>query len=364
MNVLIDGFVYENTYQKGIQRYFKEVLGRAGHDFAILLEQKLAASLPDDWKLIEPIGLPPRRRDLLGRSKYRKLARERRRKVAEYAVFHSSWFRLCPVPGIPTVVTIYDMVSEAMPTQYWGDASGHSLVKAEAIKSADAIITISETTKLDLLKLFPDIRAQVHSIPLGADHLPLSVGISTDSRKTRESSGDPYVLFVGDRVGYKNFHVLLEAMRQREWPRGVRLKVAGPAFSYAEITCLRFMGLHDVVDVCGFVSNEGLSALYAAAIAFVFPSLFEGFGLPMLEAQARMTPVVANDMAVFHEVGGDAFLPCDCRDPVAIARAITAVMAPKVRLSLLEAGQRNVQRFSWDDTAQKTFAVWESVARR
>jgi glycosyltransferase involved in cell wall biosynthesis len=364
MKVLIDGVVFENTYQKGIRRYFEEVLSRSGHDFAILLEQTLAGSVPEDWKIIKPIGLPPSRRDLLGRLKYRKQAAERRDKISEYSVFHSSWFRLCPLPGIPTVVTIYDMLSEAMPTQYWGDASADSMAKAEAIKSADAIITISETTKLDLLKLFPDIRAQVYSIPLGADHLLMSAVASVDSRKTGESSSEPYVLFVGDRVGYKNFHVLLEAMCQSEWPDGVRLKVAGSALSSPEYACLHYMGLRDVVDVCGFVSDEGLASLYSNAIAFVFPSLFEGFGLPMLEAQARMAPVVANDMAVFHEVGGDAFLPCDCRIPVAIARAITTVMIPEVRLNLLEAGQRNVQRFSWDDTAQRTFAVWESVARR
>jgi glycosyltransferase involved in cell wall biosynthesis len=139
--------------------------------------------------------------------------------------------------------------------------------------------------------------------------------------------------------------------------------VAGSSFSSAEEDCLRYTGLREAVDVCGLVSNEDLASLYAEAAAFVFPSLFEGFGLPMLEAQARLAPVVANDMAIFHEVGGDAFLPCDCRNPVAIAKAITEVMAPATRSRLLEAGQRNVKRFTWDEMARKTFEVWKSVAR-
>jgi len=363
MKVLVDGVVFENTYQRGIRRYFEEVVARVNHDFSILLEHPLVGSVPEDWSLIQPIGPPPRRRDVRGRWKYQQRAGQRRQTISEYSVFHSSWFRLCPVPGIPTVVTIYDMVSEAMPTQYWGDAAGHSLAKTAAIKAADAIITISETTRRDLLKLFPDIQAEVHAIPLGADHLPLAAGVSAENRKLGGAGGEPYVLFVGDRVGYKNFHVLLEAMPQSEWPNGVRLKVAGPPLSGAEEASLRFMGLRDAVDMCGFVADEGLASLYAEAAAFVFPSLFEGFGLPLLEAQARNSPVVANDMAVFHEVGGDAFLPCDCRNPAAIARAIGEVMVPETRNRLLEAGPRNVQRFTWDETARATAEVWKSVAK-
>lgn len=361
MRVLIDGVVFETTSQKGIRRYFEEVLSRTKEDFSILLQNPLASRVPEAWNLIDPLGSPARRIDLIRRRKYLKRARERAASIARHSVFHSSWFRLCPVPGLPTVVTIYDMVSEAMPTQYWGDAAGHSRAKAEAIKAADAIITISEATKLDLLRLYPEIRAEVHAIPLGADHLPV---LLDDHRQvSARTDTEPYVLFVGDRVGYKNFHCLLEAMRQSEWPRGVRLKVAGPALSSAEEACLRFMGLHGAVDLCGFVTNEGLASLYAEAAAFVFPSLFEGFGLPLLEAQARMAPVVANDMAVFHEVGGDAFLPCDCRNPAAIAKAVEKAMAPAARSRLLEAGQNNVKRFSWDETARRTVEVWKFVAK-
>lgn len=143
----------------------------------------------------------------------------------------------------------------------------------------------------------------------------------------------------------------------------MRLKVAGPHFSPAEEACFRLLELEKRVEYCGFVSNEGLADLYAQAAAFVFPSLFEGFGLPILEAQARSAAVVAHDMAVFHEVAGDAFLPCDCRNPSLLARAITKAMEPSIRERLINAGLGNVKRYTWAETARKTKAVWESVTR-
>lgn len=363
MKVLVDGVVFENSFQKGIRRYVHEVLRRSDLDFSLLLQRPLVGTVPAGWNLIEPLGPLAKPMDFLGRWKRRKCFKQRLKSISEHAVFHSTWFRLCPVPGIPTIVTIYDMVSVAMPTRYWGDAAGHFSAKAAAIKAADAIITISETTKQDLLKLFPDIRVEVHAIPLGADHFEISSSNPLQNNFSQGINNESYALFVGDRVGYKNFHSLLEAMCQSEWPRGVRLKVAGPPFSLAEEACLRFMGLQDKVDVCGLVTNDDLAYLYAGATAFVFPSLFEGFGLPLLEAQARHAPVVANDMAIFHEVGGNAFLPCDCRNPALIAKAVSDLTHAGRRESLIQAGLENVKRYTWAETARKTKAVWESVAR-
>jgi glycosyltransferase involved in cell wall biosynthesis len=364
MKVLVDGVVFEHTHQKGIRRYLHEVLSRTKEDFSIILHKPWVGPVPENWDLIQPLGASPESQwDILQRFRYRENAKKWREKIRSFNVFHSTWFRLAPIPGIPTVVTIYDMVTEAMPTLYWGDAAGDFSAKAAAIKAADAIITISETTKQDLLKLFPDIRVEVHAIPLGADHFEISSRNPLQNNFSQGMNNEGYALFVGDRVGYKNFHSLLEAMCQSEWPRGVRLKVAGPPFSLAEEACLRFMGLQDKVDVCGLVTNDDLACLYAGATAFVFPSLFEGFGLPLLEAQARHAPVIANDMPIFHEVGGNAFLPCDCRNPALIAKAVCDLTNSGRREHLIEAGLENVKRYSWAETARKTISVWESVAR-
>ena len=365
MNVLVDGVVFENTHQKGIRRYLHEVLSRTKEDFSVIMHKPWVGPVPENWDLIQPLGASPESQwDILQRFRYRENAKKWREKIRSFNVFHSTWFRLAPIPGIPTVVTIYDMVTEAMPTLYWGDAAGDFSAKAAAIKSADAIITISETTKKDLLKLFPDIRAEVYAIPLGADHFEIFSSTPSQENNSHGPNEAPYALFVGDRVGYKNFHSLLEAMCQSEWPKGVRLKVAGQHFSPAEEACLRLLELEKRVEHCGFVSNEGLADLYAHAAAFVFPSLFEGFGLPILEAQARGAAVVAHDMAVFHEVAGDAFIPCDCRNPSALAGAITKAMEPSIREQLINAGLENVKRYTWAETARKTLAVWNLCSKK
>lgn len=359
MRLLVDGVVFESTHQKGIRRYVQEVLARTEEEFSLLMHKPVAGSVPTDWDVIPPLEpFSASRLGLLSRWRYREKAKGWRRRILSYDVFHSTFYRMCPVPGIPTVVTVYDMVTEAMPYQYWGDAGMDSLMKMNAIAAADAVITISETTKRDLLKLFPNIKAKVHAIPLGADHFD----VATAADNVERSGGAPYALFVGDRVGYKNFQTLLEAMRDGAWPGGVRLKVAGPKFSEAEHACLRFMELEKQVEFCGLVSNEELAVLYADAVAFVFPSLFEGFGLPMLEAQARRAVVVANDMAVFHEVGGDAFIPCDCRNPAAMARGVAEAMAPAMRDRLISRGTQNVKRFTWAEAAKRTQDVYRECA--
>ena len=364
MNVLVDGVVFENTHQKGIRRYLHEVLSRTNEDFSVIMHKPWVGPVPENWDIIQPLGASPESQwDILQRFRYRENAKKWREKIRSFNVFHSTWFRLAPIPGIPTVVTIYDMVTEAMPYRYFGDGEGDSLAKTRAIEVADAIITISEATKTDLLKLFPDIRTKVYAIPLGADHFNLAATSSVSKTAADQASGAPYVLFVGDRAGYKNFQALLEAMREMDWPSGVRLKVAGPKFSPVEKACLRLLELEKRVEHCGFVSNEGLADLYAQAAAFVFPSLFEGFGLPILEAQARGTAVVANDMAVFHEVAGDAFIPCDCRNPSALAGAITKAMEPSIREQLINAGLENVKRYTWAETTCRTREVWARVSR-
>lgn len=365
MKVLVDGVVFENTHQKGIRRYLHEILTRTEEEFSILLHKPLAGPVPENWDIIQPLGASPESRwDILQRFRYREKAKKWRETIRSFDVFHSTWFRLAPIPGIPTVVTIYDMVTEAMPYRYFGNGEGDSLAKTRAIEVADAIITISEATKTDLLKLFPDIRTKVYAIPLGADHFNLAATSSVSKTVADQANGAPYVLFVGDRVGYKNFQALLEAMREMDWPSGVRLKVAGPKFSPVEEACLRLLELEKRVEHCGFVSNKGLADLYAQAVAFVFPSLFEGFGLPILEAQARGTAVVANDMAVFHEVAGDAFIPCDCRNPALISKAVSDLLNSGSRERLIKAGFENVKRFSWAETARKTQEIWHVCANQ
>jgi glycosyltransferase involved in cell wall biosynthesis len=334
-----------------------EVLQRATMPFSVLLQGLVVGALPENWPVVGPLGRPLLgRRNTLARWAYRRRVESWRDVMRSHALYHTTWYRPCPVEGIPSVVVVYDMVTEAMPGQYHGSAEEDWRAKRKAVESAAAIITISETTKHHLLRMFPNLECEVTAIPLGADHFERTQIEAHEVRKQTH----PYALFVGDRVGYKNFQCLLEAMLASEWPREVALKVAGKRPTEAELACVRFMGLEGKVEFVGSVPDEELGALYNEAAVFVFPSRFEGFGLPLLEAQARGTPVVATDMEIFREVGGDAFLPCDSKSPSCIATAVASALEPATRDRLIKAGFENVRRFTWDETARKTQDVWQA----
>jgi glycosyltransferase involved in cell wall biosynthesis len=362
MNVLADGFVFENTYQKGIRRYMEELMRRVECPFSLFLENPAVGDIPKDWPIVGPLGPSPLSRfDLPARWKYRERAKKWRNDIKSHSVFHTSYFRQCPIPGIPSVVVVHDMVCEVMPHLFPKNSSSEILMKREAFERADAIIAVSDTTKRDFLLFYPEFQNKVSVVHHGADHFTRASEKHTNL--TRFQPKAPYALFVGDRAGYKNFHTLVDALKEEAWPQGLDLWVAGPKFSPAELSAMQYRGLLDRIQHIGLVNEAELDWLYRNTECFVFPSLFEGFGFPMLEAQARHAPVVANDMAIFHEVGGDAFLPCDCRSPAEIAKAVCDLTNSVKRERLIEAGLENVKRYSWAETARKTISVWESVAR-
>jgi glycosyltransferase involved in cell wall biosynthesis len=362
MKVLADGLVFENTHQKGIRRYMDELLRRVECPISLFLENPAVGSIPKEWNIIDPLGPSPESPiNLVGRCKYRERAKKWRKEIQSHSVFHTSYFRQCPIPRIPSVVVVHDMVCEVMPHLFAKDPSLEISIKREAFEKADAIIAISDNTKKDFLLFYPEFQNKVSVVKHGADHLAFS-----GARKqivARFEGQEPFALFVGDRVGYKNFHTLMDAVGVETWPQGLALWVAGPKFSSAELAAMRYRGLSERIQHLGLVDEAELDWLYRNTACFIFPSLFEGFGFPILEAQARSSPVLANDMPIFHEVGGNAFLPCDCRNPTLIAKAVSDSLHAGIRERLIEEGLENVKRFTWAESARKTKALWESVAR-
>jgi glycosyltransferase involved in cell wall biosynthesis len=361
IKVLADGTVFENTYQRGIRRYLEELLRRVSEPFSVMLHQPAASPLPPGWHTIGPLGAGPASScDLVGRWRYRQHARDWHKRLADHQVYHSSYFRPCPVRGMPTVVVVHDMVCEIMPHYFWGDAAGEAMKKRVALDQATAVIAISEATKRDLLMLYPDLKSRVCVIHDGTDHLATS---GTDIEPARIADEHvPYALFVGDRAGYKNFAGLMEAMMDPAWPVGLVLRLVGPQFSKAEEMALRYRGLDRRVYHCGRLGDEALAALYREASVFVFPTLCEGFGFPLLEAQAQGVPVAASDIAVFREVGGAGFQRFQPLDPHSLATAVAATLAPGLATALSNTGRENVRRFRWDETALRTQAVWDACA--
>jgi glycosyltransferase involved in cell wall biosynthesis len=253
------------------------------------------------------------------------------------------------------VITIYDMIHEFYPV---GEASdGVTRNIAAAVKRADKIICISESTRRDLLKFHPEAADRTEVIWFGFDQNSLPASAASPHPR-------PYLLYVGMRWrGYKNFHGLVSAMGSSQALReGFDLVCAGGgAFSAEELQLIESAGLAGKVFQQD-VDDEVLHALYRHAQVFVYPSLYEGFGIPPLEAMAADCPVVAMDISSVPEVCGPAAEYCYPDQPESLRTAIERVaFSPERAEALRAAGRERLKLFSWRECARQHAELYESL---
>lgn len=268
-----------------------------------------------------------------------------------------SAFRVAP-PGTRTVLTVYDMIHEKLP-RYFGRPEKLSRKKLAAVKRADHVICISEHTRRDLIELFAVPEEKTSVVHLG-------LALTTDRQAALPMSlvGKPYVLYVGDRGGYKNFSTLLEAFAASPTLReSFRLVCfGGGELREAELAMIGKYGLDQarVIQLRG--DDALLASLYRNAGVFVYPSLYEGFGISPLEAMGFGCPVICSDRASLPEVVGDAAILVDPDRPEAIRSAMESVIDPgAARSALIAKGYERARHFSWDTCAERTLRVYRKV---
>jgi len=361
--VWVDGQVFENHNQVGIWRTFYEVLRRVPESYRVVLWLRNRPVQPIPWRVRvfrDDGRIPARGWDLVARAR-RKLSRLLIPNGLQRAgVFHAPYFATCPTPEPARVTTVYDMIAEdhCMIHGFW---DAHASIKKDAVLKASRIIAISEATKSDLLRYYPQVRDRVRVIPLGSDHLIPTNG--PQQKSDQPCRNEKYAVFVGHRGEYKNFRLVLDALSHPAWPRGMGLHVIGSPLSEPEKKWIECHNLADRIREFGRVTDSQLRDQYAAAECFIFPSLIEGFGLPVLEAQACGCPAVISDIPAFREVAGGAAVFFDPRLAERLAEAVAVAGEPDVRRQVIEAGLENVRRFSWSRTAEQTFEVYSEAAR-
>jgi glycosyltransferase involved in cell wall biosynthesis len=268
-----------------------------------------------------------------------------------------------PGPGQRLVVTVHDVAflshKEMFPIQ-WRAMYRAGLFRA--VRNADAIVTVSRHTAEDLVRRRRVDPNRIHVVPLAAS-LPES-GADVEETLARMKVPDRYVLFVGTLEPRKNLVRLVRAYR-RVAARGAphALVLAGP-IGWGHQQLMRELALEAPGEVIltGETSEPDRDALYRGASLFVYPSLYEGFGLPVLEAMARGTPCVVSATSSLPEVAGEAALPVDPRSVAGLTEAIERVINDRDLASRLSAaGRKRADRFSWDETARLTLEVYKSV---
>lgn len=361
MRVLYDGSIYAYQVAGGISRYFANIIKNLPPDFAPLLTTKKNRTLnyPEHPALKVynfPVFRPGRIAIPLGKLYFRAVDR-----LARPDVIHPTYysrltgekmsFRRCPL-----VITVWDMIHEI----FSDTMDPHGVVareKKEAILGSDAVLCISESTKADLLN-----RVEVPEERITVTHLApeIDASISYGDEAVPEQ---PYFLYVGSRAPYKNFDGLCRAVAKVvKTGDDIKLCVVGSPFNSKELKLIGELGLMRVIENYGEVTDSQLAKLYRCSVAFVYPSLYEGFGIPPLEAMACGTAVIAANCSSIPEVVGDAAVLFEPSETDSLTEALFFVLNhPAKRSHFISKGYERTKNFNWEKTVMQTVQVYRSL---
>ena len=280
-------------------------------------------------------------------------------------VVHETFFSKRPSAPIERahVLTVFDMISELLaldtPTP---ESALRKTAKYAAVARADHVICISDYTRLELIRLFDIPAHKISVVHLGCD---LPAGDPGEVAPGAATGDRPYLLYIGLRGGYKNFAAMLQGIAASGRLTRVFDVVAfgGGAFSAQERELISGLGFGPGQVRHAGGNDRAMSRLYRGASALVYPSRFEGFGLPPLEAMSYGCPVAASGTSSMPEVIGDAGEYFDPDRPDSIAPAIERIVFSQERTDeLIDLGKQRVARFTWKRCADETLRVYRALA--
>ncbi|MTD46219.1 glycosyltransferase [Conexibacter sp. W3-3-2] len=278
-------------------------------------------------------------------------------------VLHGLAFVAPPIhPGLPVVATILDTTWQRYPASMeWKGRVVFGVMSRVLGRTASRVIAISEAGAQDLVTDLGIRRSRIDVTPLAVDPPARREPVS-DSPALRERLGigaEPVVLCVAQKRAHKNLEAAIEALALLDAPAQLVLPGSPNAYEASLRDLAIARGVADRVRFIGWVDDDDLEALYGSARCLVFPSLMEGFGLPLLEAMARDVPVACSNVSALPEVAGDAALLFDPHDRRAIADALRRLLTDEpLRARLVAAGHDRVAAYTWENTARTTLASY------
>lgn len=363
MNVLFDHQAFSLQSHGGISRYYCELASRLPR-LGCAVEIVAPLHSNDYLRALREVKIVGR---YVPRIRYTMTARRRLNDVlstllirlrSKIDLVHETYYCASLAGSVATkrVVTVYDMIHEKFPSDF-SPRDRTRLNKARAVQRADHVICISESTRQDLIALLnvaPEKTSVTYLACDFAEHVHAPTG-STAAAK-------PYIAYVGMRRGYKNFMLLLNAVASSEAIRKEFdiICFGGGAFTAGELEVVQRLGLQGKVHQRNG-GDAALRAHYGSASIFVYPSAYEGFGIPPLEAMAMDCPVVCSNAGSLPEVVGDAAELFDPTDSFQLTLAIEQALGQKRRDQLIRSGRQRVKRFSWESCAMETLAVYKKV---
>jgi glycosyltransferase involved in cell wall biosynthesis len=349
VRVLFSPDVFVRQRFGGVSRYFAELhtgLTEAGVDARVFAGLHDNQYMPRSAARAALWRLPWRSRLLLSNAAFAAYSMAQPRA----SVVHPTYYTAGAISGDrPHVCTFYDLIHLRYPARF---ALTDDTVDRQRFwaRRADKIIAISEATAQDLVSLLG-----VPSKKITVVHL----GVRIPEVVTKRRTGD-HLLYVGGRDGYKNWRIVVEALRSSELAALRLVCSGGGAPTNGEKALLEDYGVSRRVEFVQ-ANEETLCQLYRTAVALVYPSLYEGFGLPPLEAMARGVPVVAARAASIPEVVGDAALLFDPHSPEELVHALGRMLDAATREELTRCGLARARMFPWSNTTRRTMDVYREV---
>lgn len=363
-NVFIDHQKFSTQKYGGISRYFANIIEGIKHTDDITYQLGVLHA-KNHYLQHEPLAMKGALSDRI-MSQHEKLDLlankffcERILKKNEFDVFHPTYYDpyFLNLLKKPLVITIHDLTYERLPEYFWAQ-DPLTQQKRLNIERADAIIAISNTTRRDLLHFFKVDPAKVFTIYHGIDlDTPLQF-------QPVPNLPERYVLFVGDRSGYKNFYLFMNAIQplMLDMPDLNVVLTGGGKVEVADQEFLMRLGLTDRVRHIN-ATDEQLNYLYQNTQLFVYPSLYEGFGLPILEAFKAKCPMLLSDTDCFREVAADAAVYFKSTNLNDLTSKLSSTLADSaLRAKLVELGSQRLKSFPLNKSIDKTLDVYRSLA--
>lgn len=355
MKVICDNIVFAIQKYGGISVVWQELLSRLRQ--SAHMDVKYIDVRQSETANYSRSKLKLEASDVLSYINYPKVTRYLPVRLSEQQpfVFHSSYYRYCTNPKAVNVTTVHDFTYEYFVKGL--KQKVHTWQKFLAIRHSAAVVCISENTKHDLLRLMPDVdERKVHVIYNGVSEVFRQLHEPAESAELPFPSGT-YLVFIGRRDNYKNFELAVRGAAATS----MRLLIIGSQLSEAERRDVEQYLPPRQYQCLTHISDERLNQLYNYAAALVYPSCYEGFGLPVLEAQRAGCPVIALSASSIPEIIGTTplLMQRPCEEDMVHCIQILSDLA--VRNKLVEEGIVNVQRFSWDKMTKQYLRLYEKL---
>lgn len=358
MKLLYDSQAFTGQKFGGISGYFNQLIMHHQGFFDYAVSGKVSNNnYAGNFSSMKPFFDD---KSFKGKLKLMKMINRRDDKKAilkeEYDLFHPTYYEaVCYPKTKPVVITAHDFNSELLP-DYFPDQAITEYKRTSFLK-ASKIICISENTRRDLLKLFPEIPEEKTELVYHALTWNPAKPISEEEKKK-----NPYILFTGVRNGYKNFERMLRAISELLIEYDLNLVCTGHPFAETEYSLFNSLGIKDKVIHHYAKDEQELQSIYQKALLFVFPSLYEGFGFPILEAFSAGCPVALSNTSCFPEIAGDAGMFFDPEDEDSIYETIKSILDDEEKRKDLQIkGYKRLKDFSIDKMVQQTVEVYRKV---